>query len=409
MLARFCLYGFLKNQKYFEFFLFLAFREEKDLSFTQIGLLIGFREICINLLEVPTGAVADVLGRRKAMILSHLAYMGAFAIFGLCRPLPFLFAAMFLFSIGEVFRTGTHKAIIFDWLEHEGRGDQKTRVYGFTRSWSKLGSALSAAIAAVLVFTSGAYSTIFLFCIVPYAINVVNFLTYPRYLDGPPSAGRGASDVGRALVGALRDAIKNRRLRRLLAESMGFEGLYKASKDYLQPILKAAAVSLPLLYWTNWTNVERAAVLVGAVYVVMNLLGSFASRRADALAKRAGGEAHGARWLWATDLAVFAALAAGIVAGLPGLAIAAFVALAIVQNFWRPILISRVAQCAEPSRMATVLSMESQCKTLFTAVAAPLLGLAVDVMPGQFKFLPIAVMGVLIAAGMLLTGKKLSR
>ena len=105
MLARFCLYGFLKNQKYFEFFLFLAFREEKHLSFTQIGLLIGFREICINLLEVPTGAVADVLGRRKAMILSHLAYMGAFAIFGLCSPLPLLFAAMFLFSIGEVFRT----------------------------------------------------------------------------------------------------------------------------------------------------------------------------------------------------------------------------------------------------------------------------------------------------------------
>jgi hypothetical protein len=53
--------------------------------------------------------------------------------------------------------------------------------------------------------------------------------------------------------------------------------------------------------------------------------------------------------------------------------------------------------------------MESQCKTLFTAVAAPLLGLAVDVMPGQFQFLPIAALGVLIAAGMLLTGKKPSR
>ncbi len=409
MLARFCLYGFLKNQKYFEPFLFLAFLKEKNLSFTQIGLLIGFREICINLLEVPTGAVADVLGRRKAMILSHLAYIGAFAIFGLRSSLPLLFAAMFLFSIGEVFRTGTHKAIIFDWLEHEGRGDEKTRVYGFTRSWSKLGSALSAAIAAVLVFSSGAYSTIFLYCIVPYAINVVNFLTYPQYLDGPHGADRKAANVAHAMVGALRDAIKNRRLRRLLAESMGFEGLFRTSKDYVQPILMAAAVSLPLLYWTDWTKVERAAVLVGAVYVVMHLLGSFASRHADTLAKRAGGEARGARYLWAVDLAVFAALAAAIVAGLPGLAIAAFVALGVVQNFWRPILISRVAQCAEPSRMATVLSMESQCKTLFTAVAAPLLGLAVDVMPSQYKFLPIAAMGVLITAGMLLTGKRSSR
>ena len=66
MLFRFCLYGFCKNQRYFEDFMILAFRQEKGLSFAMIGLLVGFREICINLLEVPTGAIADVLGRRRA-------------------------------------------------------------------------------------------------------------------------------------------------------------------------------------------------------------------------------------------------------------------------------------------------------------------------------------------------------
>ena len=67
MLFRFCLYGFLKNQQYFEPFLILAFRQ-KGLSFAMIGLLVGFREICINLMEVPSGAIADVTGRRRAMI-----------------------------------------------------------------------------------------------------------------------------------------------------------------------------------------------------------------------------------------------------------------------------------------------------------------------------------------------------
>ena len=61
MLARFCLYGFIKNQKYYEPFLYLAFLE-KGLSFTAIGLLIGFRAVCTNLMEVPTGAMADALG-----------------------------------------------------------------------------------------------------------------------------------------------------------------------------------------------------------------------------------------------------------------------------------------------------------------------------------------------------------
>jgi hypothetical protein len=52
VLFRFCLYGFLKNQRNFEPFLILVFRE-KGLSFGAIGILIGFREICINILEVP--------------------------------------------------------------------------------------------------------------------------------------------------------------------------------------------------------------------------------------------------------------------------------------------------------------------------------------------------------------------
>ena len=87
MLLRFCLYGFLKNQRYFEAFLVLAFLE-KGLTFFAIGLLIGFREVCINLFEIPSGAVADLHGRRRAMIFSFSAYLVAFAVFTAATALP---------------------------------------------------------------------------------------------------------------------------------------------------------------------------------------------------------------------------------------------------------------------------------------------------------------------------------
>ena len=116
MLFRFCLYGFLKNQQYYDLFMMLAFLE-KGLSFLTIGVLFGFREVCINLMEIPTGAIADVLGRRRAMIASFVAYIAAFAIFGLSERAWPLFPAMLAFAVGEAFRTGTHKAIIFDWLK----------------------------------------------------------------------------------------------------------------------------------------------------------------------------------------------------------------------------------------------------------------------------------------------------
>ena len=241
MLFRFSLYGFLKNQQYFDPFIILAFRA-KGLTFFLIGLLVGFRELCINLMEVPTGAIADVAGRRRSMILSFLAYIGAFLVFGLSRTVWTLLAAMFLFSIGEAFRTGTHKAIIFDWLTSQGRAGEKTKVYGFTRSWSKLGSAVSVIIAAALMFTMQDYSLVFLFCIVPYVLNIVNFLTYPSYLDGPRTSKARPGQVVRTLMSSLGRSLRNRPLRRLLAESMGFEGVFKVTKDYVQPIVKMAAL-----------------------------------------------------------------------------------------------------------------------------------------------------------------------
>ena len=72
MMFRFSLYGFLKNQQYYEPFIILALLE-KGQSFTSIGLLVGIRELAITLLEIPSGALADLYGRRRSMVLSFLS------------------------------------------------------------------------------------------------------------------------------------------------------------------------------------------------------------------------------------------------------------------------------------------------------------------------------------------------
>ena len=46
---KFCLYGFLKNLRFYEPFLMLFFLE-KGLDFLQIGTLHAAREICINII-----------------------------------------------------------------------------------------------------------------------------------------------------------------------------------------------------------------------------------------------------------------------------------------------------------------------------------------------------------------------
>ena len=396
MLFCFSLYGFLKNQRYYENFLYLAFLD-KGLSYFEIGILIGFREVCTNLFEIPSGAIADLYGRRRSMIFSFFAYIASFVIFAVSKSLFPLFAAMFFYGLGDAFRSGTHKAMIFDWLRLQGRSDEKTKIYGFTRSWSQMGSAVSVLIAGALVFYSGNFVDIFWFSIIPYAMNIVNFFGYPAQLDGDRQSEFSVKAVARMLGSALKQSVQFPPLRRLVFEGMGFEGMYKASKDYLQPILKQTVIALPLLLALDES--KRTALLVAAVYFVLYFLSSFASRNSHQVSNWRGGDEGAARFMWWVDLALFALLIPALWFSWYPTIIVLFVGLAILQNFWRPGLISRFNAQSTPEMSATILSIEAQSKSLATIILAPLLGLLVDSV-GNFS--PVGIVGTCIAVAILI-------
>ncbi len=389
MIKRFSLYGFLKNQRYFEPFLILVFLE-KGLTFFLIGLLIGFREVCINLLEIPSGAAADLYGRRRAMIVSFSSYILSFVVFAVADSFGLLMLAMFLFAVGDSFRTGTHKAMIFDWLKKEGRISEKTKVYGFTRSWSKMGSAVSVIIAAGLVFYSGKYEDIFWFSIPPYLAAIVNFSGYPKYLDGIRQTEISIKAVGKHFWYALKLSWQKKAIRRLVFESMGFEGLFKAGKDYLQPLLKQTALALPIFIILNETR--RSAILIGIVYFALHFLSGLASRNAHRLADFRQGEVNASKLLWQFYSILFIILIPAFWFNIDVLAVCCFVIASVIQNFWRPVLISRFDDHTPPEMGATILSVESQSKSIATMFLAPLLGLLIDL----YGFWPLGLVGTLI-------------
>ena len=403
MIFRFSLYGFLKNQRYFEPFLLLALLH-MGLSFFEVGLLIAFRELSTNVMEIPSGAIADLYGRRKSMILSFAAYIVGFLIFGFSGSVAPLFGAMFFLAVGDAFRTGTHKAMIFTWLRLQGRSDERTKVYGFTRSWSKIGSAVSALLAAGFVLAADSYTLIFFFATVPYALNIVNFLGYPAELDGDAGRNPGPRAVLSHFNAAFRNAIGLRALRRLMLESMAFEGVFHAVKNYLQPVLVVLAVSLTSSYAVggDLSEVQRSALLVGPVYFVLHLLSSAASRNAHRVADRARGEDRAARWIWGASTAVFAL---ALVAGwweITGALIVAFVLMHVLQDVWRPVLMARFDTHGDEAQAATVLSIESQAQRFATMLLAPAIGLAVDTTQSSGvggPFWPIGAVG--LAVGLL--------
>ncbi len=381
------MYGFLKNQRYFEPFLVLALLE-RGLSFTEIGLCIAARELSANVLEIPSGAIADVYGRRRSMVGAFCVYVLALLVFGIGANLWYFMVAMAMWGAGDAFRSGTHKAMILEWLRAEGRQSDKVEVYGYTRSWSKLGSAVSAPIAAAVVWVTGAYAWVFWLSAVPYLANIANLATYPASLDAVHD--RQAKTATKHVADTARHIWSIPALRLLVAEGMAFQGVYSASKGFLQPVLQAAALTLPILLTVDDT--QRTAVLIGAVYFAMFVLAAFSSRQAHRIA---GDDVDGAsRRIWWVYAAALAALAGFLWGEFALGAVAVFVALAALQNIFRPILVSRFDDRSEPRFGATLLSVEAQACSLATMILAPAMGVAVDYFGALW---PVGAMGTVIA------------
>ena len=93
-----------------------------------------------------------------------------------------IFAFVF-YGAADAFRSGTHKAIIMDYLTLHGWYDQKIDYYGHTRAWSQRGLAVSSLIAGFLVFLEGTFQNIFLYSVIPYIANFILVLSYPKELN----------------------------------------------------------------------------------------------------------------------------------------------------------------------------------------------------------------------------------
>jgi MFS family permease len=379
MLWRFSLYGFLKNQLYFEPF-FAIILLGRGLDFFGIGVVFAVADVVTNVLEVPSGWVADHWGRRRSMVLSFTAYLASFVVYAFADGLWWCVPAAACYGVGEAFRSGTHKAMIFEWLRRRDRLSERTRVYGFTRSWSQVGSAVAMVISAGLALTLPELRWLFLVACVPYGLGIVNLWTYPSEVEHQTTE-ESASREG--FWGTLALVFRRSGMRRLVFESCAVQGVQKLLSPYVPVVL--ALAGLPAAgALADAAGVRGAGLPVGAVLWIagvvaaLHLFAALGSVMAHRISQLEVSPEAPPRRLWALVAVAVALQAAGVWTGWVAPAAVGFVALAFLYNAWRPAFLTRFDRDTPADRQATVLSVESQAATAFTAVLAPLAGAAAD-------------------------------
>jgi hypothetical protein len=149
---------------------------------------------------------------------------------------------------------------------------------------------------------------------------------------------------------------------------------------------------------------RKSALLIGTIYFLIYLLSSGASARSGVFTGRFRGLAA------ALNSTLIAGFLAGALSGLFFsmdlfvLSIVFFIMVYMLENLRRPAGISWFSEQLDPSILATALSVESQGKSVFTAVLALGMGLLADTF-GPGIALP-AVSAVMLLLAPLLRIKK---
>lgn len=346
--------------------------EKLDNNFNQVGILYSCLLITRAVLEIPSGVIADSLGRKGSLLFSFTLYIFSFALFYFSGTFGFLFIPIVFYGIGDSFRTGTHKAMIIEYLTINNWSDAKTQYYGHTRSWSKIGSSLSVVIATIIKLYFENFEAVFLFSIIPYLTGFILITTYPNKLNGSHGTRQPVlQKMKQSFISSFTTFRNYKQIKRLFILSYLF-GFHRSVKDYIQPIIFSSA--LFIAFSNNTTNNKQSVIVLGALYFIIYILSSISSRNAYRVQRIFKSDAKTINVLALTGIATGLLISLSHFTGWNLISGILFIPLFASVEFQRPTVINYISRKYDNNIMATVLSVESQLGSVIGAILAFLAG-----------------------------------
>ncbi|WP_407270405.1 MFS transporter [Radiobacillus sp. PE A8.2] len=117
-------------QLFFDRALWVIYLNDKGMSMTEVGMIEALMHLSVVLLEIPTGMVADLYGRKVSLFIGNLLSIG-YGTFMLISDSLSLFGLAFVtLGVAMTFQSGAEEALIYDTLKEKGKEKQYTRVFG---------------------------------------------------------------------------------------------------------------------------------------------------------------------------------------------------------------------------------------------------------------------------------------
>ncbi len=303
----------------------------------------------IAIFEVPSGYIADVWGRKKALVIGAFIGTLGFGAYSVSYTFTGFLVAEILLGIGASLLSGADTALLYDSLKEGGQENGYLKVEGRITALGNVAEALAGIFVSVVVFSF--YRNYF---VLQTILAFVAFIA-SLFLIEPSTQGNGRKvgfqDILQIVNVSFR---KNKILRNFI---------------YFSAIAGFASLSMAWLAQLIFKEVNLEEKYFGYAWVAINLmvaLGSLSAKRIDKLL--------GLKWSLAY-LSVFLSLGFLIISiDLSYIAFIPMLFLFFVRGTAHPILKNYINQNTDSSQRATVLSLRSLLIRVLFFALGPILG-----------------------------------
>jgi MFS family permease len=353
--------------------------QSKNLNYTQINSLWGIIVGTMFLTEVPTGIIADRLGRKRSVnvalalqVLGEVVYIFADGYW------PFALAAM-IGGLGFAFGSGSLEALVYDSLKTKGREAEMSKAMGFISSAQRLANLLAFSAGGLLVVNLTQERFVLAIAVTACAV-AVGWLVSLTLREPPIRPDQGTGDSSLKL---LVDGVKT------LQSNKPFRGLV---------LLALATIPfsnyLSSLYQPRFVNVGVPPIWLGLGLALASGISIVVARYAYWLEARLGTKAS---LLLSTGLPGVLYLVMAAVLH-PVFTVLTFCTLYGSLSLKGPIFSGHLNRHIESKNRATVLSLIS----MFSGIYEALMGLLIGSI-GDFSLTyAFAFMGAIVLVGSLL-------
>lgn len=332
--------------------IWILYLQHLGLSLTQIGIAEAVFHLAPITLELPSGSLGDVFGRKWSLAASSLCVSLSALLLLLADSFWMVLPAMYLSGASFAFRSGTSQAFLYDALAERGGTSVFAKFLGRILSASYLVLAATTWIGAVLADIDFAW---------PFAVTI--------------AVGLGGVWLAVGLREPERERTAHRSMRRTMAEAL--------------TIVRGRPRLAMLLIFTSvlWTMLTLVNLYAQAVFSELGLSTSAIGLIIGAaLVCTAAGmwfahriTAWGTFRLWAVTVSlVIVASGLGLGSGLLLLAIGTYLLAELISGVFEPLLAARINDSVAAPQRATILSIEGFLFSITMVWAFPVAGWLAD-------------------------------